>query len=335
MTMREFMEDRLGHYVVQAVFAVAAVLFLYHTGTAAGIIILLTCISTVLFVCGQAYEYAVCRARIKELESIMEGLDKKYLFAECVPRARSAYERRLMEFSVRAGRAMIRAVSDAEASGRQYREYVESWVHEIKTPITAAMLIGRNADSETRKKLMPELAQIEAHVERALYYARAESAEKDFIVAKTDLAEIAGQAVDNHRALFMYSGVRIEMNVTEQAVYTDVKWAAFIVGQLLQNAVRYRSMNPVISLSADRTEKCVRLIIRDNGIGIPAHELLRVYDRGFTGSNGRIRGGSTGMGLYLCRRLAACLEMELRIASQEGEGTEVEILFPGQPVSGC
>ena len=113
-------------------------------------------------------------------------------------------------------------------------------------------------------------------------------------------------------------------------VYTDEKWAVFILGQLLQNAARYRGPEPVITLSAKPLGKQVQLTVTDNGIGIPAHELPRVFDRGFTGSNGRSRGGSTGMGLYLCRKLAVFLELELRMDSQEGAGTTVTLTFPAK-----
>ena len=123
------------------------------------------------------------------------------------------------------------------------------------------------------------------------------------------------------------SGVRVETEGLDCTIYTDEKWAVFILGQLLQNASRYRGTEPVITLSAKPLGKQVQLVVRDNGIGIPAHELTRVFDRGFTGSNGRSRGGSTGMGLYLCKKLASFLDLGLHIASQEGEGTAVTLTF--------
>ena len=219
------------------------------------------------------------------------------------------------------------AVSDAKAAQREYREYVEQWVHEIKAPITAARLICRELDGKTRRKLMAELAQIEAHVERALFYARAENPEQDCLLRQVDLGKIAAQAIENHRSLLIQSGVRVETEGLDCTIYTDEKWAVFILGQLLQNASRYRGTEPVIPLTAKPLGKQVQLVVRDNGIGIPAHELTRVFDRGFTGSNGRSRGGSTGMGLYLCKKLASFLDLGLHIASQEGEGTAVTLTF--------
>ena len=330
MTFGEFLSDRLGRLIFHGAVIAAALVFLLLTGTQSGVATLLLVILALIFVLEQGIDFLKCRARLEELETIMAGLDKKYLFAECVPQARNTYERRLLELLRRAGRHMVQAVSDAEAAQKEYREYVESWVHEIKTPITAAGLICRSAEPEVRRKLSPELAQIEAHVERALFYARAESPEKDFIVRQTDLAEITAQALNQHRTILMQNGVQIETVDLSQTVYTDGKWTAFIIGQLLQNAVRYRGEQPTITLCAKQIGQQVRLVVQDNGIGIPAHELPRVFDRGFTGSNGRSRGGSTGMGLYLCRRLADCLQIDLQITSEVGTGTTVSLTFPAK-----
>ncbi len=315
---------------MQILFAAAAAVFLLSTGTQAGVIVILLITWGLVLLCVQFVNYFQIRCRLRELESIMEELDEKYLFFECIPNSSDACQRRMLELFRRAGKSMLEAVSDAQAAQREYREYVESWVHEIKTPITAAELFCRSAEPSLRQKLSRELAQIESHVERALFYARAESPEKDFIVRRTNLEDIVTQAISQHRTLLISSGIRVETENLEHTVYTDSKWTIFILGQLLQNAARYRGDDPVITLSAQTLGRQVQLTVQDNGIGIPAHELSRVFDRGFTGSNGRSRGGSTGMGLYLCRRLADSLEINLQIASQEGAETTVTITFPAR-----
>lgn len=336
MTFREFLSDRLDRLLLQGVCAAAAFFFLRAAGTQSGVLVILFLALLPVFCAVQLSDFFRRRARLRELEAILDGLDRKYLFAECVPPARSLYERRLLELTRRAGRSMTEAVSDAQAGQKEYREYVEQWVHEIKAPITAARLICRELDGAVRRKLTGELARIEAHVERALFYARAESPERDCVIRRTELEEIVAQAVGGHRTLLIQNGVRVETSGLDSSVWTDGKWAAFILGQLLQNAARYRGEQPVISISARPLGKQVRLTVADNGIGIPAHELPRVFDRGFTGSNGRARSGrspasgSTGMGLYLCKKLAGFLELGLEIASQEGKGTAVTLTFPAR-----
>lgn len=330
MSAREFFSDRLGRLALETAAMAAAGVFLFATGTPPGVLTLLFIAWALFFAGVQTVDYLRCRARLAELAAILDGLDQKHLFAECLPKPCDVYERRLFELMRRAGRAMIGAVSDAQAAQREYRAYIESWVHEIKTPMTAARLICRSADADTRRKLSRELAQIDAHVERALFYARAESPEKDFLIRQTLLSQLAAQAIGHHQTLLLQSGVRIETEGLEHTVYTDEKWVVFMVGQLLQNAVRYRGERPVITLSARQLGRQTQLMVSDNGIGIPAHELPRVFERGFTGSNGRARGGSTGMGLYLCRRLAGFLEIELHIRSDEGRGTCVTLTFPAK-----
>ncbi len=330
MTLREFLSDRLKRIALQVICAGLATLFLFATGTQPGVLVIFLIVFLLVFLTVNMFDFFQQRARLLELKSILDGLDRKYLFTECVPQPKGLFERRLFDLTRLAGRDMTGAVSDAQASQREYREYVERWVHEIKAPLTAARLICRELDGDTRRKLTAELSQIEAHVERALFYARAENPEQDCLFRQIELEKIAVQAIENHRSLLIQNGIRVEMENMNCAVYTDEKWAVFILGQLLQNAARYRGSEPVITLSAKLLGRQAQLIVHDNGIGIPAHELPRVFERGFTGSNGRIRGGSTGIGLYLCRKLAVFLELELRMDSQEGAGTTVTLTFPAK-----
>ena len=245
MTLGEFLSDRLLRIMIQLLCVTLAGLFLWATGTQPGVLVILILALLLVFAAVQLSDFFRQRARLRELEAILDGLDQKYLFADCVPSPKKLYERRLFDLNRRAGRAMTGAVSDAQASQREYREYVEQWVHEVKTPITAARLICRELDGDTRRKLTGELARIEEHVERALFYARAESPERDCVICQTGLSELVTQAVGNHRTLLIQSGVRVETEGLERSVYTDEKWAVFILGQLLQNAARYRSEDQI------------------------------------------------------------------------------------------
>ena len=332
MKVSEFFADHFAKLLIKIIFAAATAFLLLVTGTQPGIIVILGIIWSLMFIGGQVVNFFWHRSRFRELEEIMEGLDKKYLFAECVRTGKTIYERELFDLFRRAGRSMISAVSDAEASKKEYREYVESFVHEVKTPITAANLICRGVDEKNRRKLSYELAQIEAHVERVLFYARAENTQKDFLIREESLGDLVAQTLGEYKTFLIASGVRVETKELEQIVFTDRKWTVFLLGQLLQNSARYRRDEPVVVIEAESMAQeadgsLVQLTVRDNGIGIPVHELPRVFDRGFTGSNGRAKGGSTGMGLYLCRRLADSLGIGLEIVSECGVGTSVLLTF--------
>ena len=143
MTLREFLSDRLGRIVLWMICAGLAAVFLCATGTQPGILAILLIVFLMVFLTVNLFDFFQQRARLLELKSILDGLDRKYLFTECVPQPKGLYERRLFDLIRRAGRAMNGAVSDARASQREYREYVERWVHEIKAPITASRLICR------------------------------------------------------------------------------------------------------------------------------------------------------------------------------------------------
>ncbi len=330
MTVKEFILDRLDRIIFHIALLFALFAFLLLTGTQLGIVTLLLIVCLLIFLPALLCDFWRTKKRLNELQAIMRELDQRYLFFECASNPHDLYERKLFDLLRLSGKSMIETVSDARAAGKEYREYIEQWVHEIKTPITAAKLVCRNIDSDTRRKLSQELAQIDAHVERALFYARAENPEKDFIISKTALSAICDGAIQAHRTLLIQNDIRVETENLDEIVYTDGKWVTFMIGQLLQNAARYRSAEPVIALSAKKLGRQVQLSVRDNGIGIPAHELPRVFDRGFTGRNGRSRGGSTGMGLYLCKRLADALEIGLQIQSAAGTGTCVTLTFPAE-----
>ena len=153
MTLREFLSDRLDRLLLQGICAAVAAFFLYATGTQSGVLAILFLALLLVFITVQLADFFRRRARLRELESILDSLDRKYLFTECVPPPQNLYERRLFDLTRRAGRDMTGAVSDAQAAQREYREYVERWVHEIKAPITAARLICRDLDGDTRRKL--------------------------------------------------------------------------------------------------------------------------------------------------------------------------------------
>lgn len=355
MTFHEYISDHLGKIILQILVMTSVSLILHATGTQSGVIVLLLVILLLVWITVLVIDFIKCRSHLKELENIMSGLDQKYLFIECIPQPQTAYERQLFGLMRLSYKSMLGAVSDAQSAGREYREYIESWVHEIKSPITAAKLISHSLEAEAGRRLTQELMQIEAHVERALFYARAENPERDFIIREVSLEEIVTKTIETYRTLLIQSNISIETENLNHQIYTDSKWACFILGQLLQNAARYKKSSSaglqdsshelegyhgishasandtcVINISAVSDACFLVLTVSDNGIGIPAHELPRVFDRGFTGSNGHARGGSTGMGLYLCRKLSGLLSIDLQITSVEHQGTRVTLSFPAK-----
>ena len=172
-----------------------------------------------------------------------------------------------------------------------------------------------------------ENQKIENLVEQVLYYARMEKVYQDFYIRETNLQEIAQEVLRRNRLLLIGKKVRAEVSCPHR-VYTDGKWIAFILNQMVLNSVKYCGELPEFLITTQPFEKGILLILADNGRGIPGEDLPRIFDKGFTGSNGRAGEGATGMGLYLCRRLCEKLGVGIRAQSVPGSGTRMILEFP-------
>lgn len=220
-----------------------------------------------------------------------------------------------------AERAML--VSEARAAKDEMTDYYTLWAHQIKTPIAAMHLLLDSGDlNESRPEIYNELMRIEQYTEMALHYLRLESISSDMLLAEYELCGIVKQALKKYAGTFCLKQLTLDFWEFEMTVITDRKWLLFVVEQLLSNAVKYTKKGG-ISIYADG---CT-LVIADSGIGIAAEDLPRIFERGFTGYNGRMDRKSTGIGLYLCRQVTRQLGHTLTAASRIGVGTEIRISF--------
>lgn len=198
--------------------------------------------------------------------------------------------------------------------------YFTMWTHQIKTPITAMSLALRELDTEESRELSEYLQRIEQYVEMALCYVRLDSDTSDFVIRHYPLDGIIKQAVRKFSQQFIRRRIKLIYEPTETEVLTDEKWLLFVIEQLISNALKYTKNGSVeITLKPEKV-----LSIRDTGIGIAPEDLPRVFERGFTGNNGRADKKATGIGLYLCRRICKALGHEIEIRSDKN-GTEVFI----------
>ena len=211
---------------------------------------------------------------------------------------------------------------------QEYKDYVETWAHEIKTPIAVSKLIMENNRSDITRSLSEEMDKLEGFVDQMLYYSKSSSLQEDYTIREVSLKTLVMGAVKRHAKLMIAEQVTPRFTDLDCQVLTDSKWMDFILGQIISNAVKYRSeeRKPEIAFSAVREGKTVTLSIADNGIGIPPEDVGRVFKKGFVGVNGRKSAKSTGMGLYLCDILCRKLGTELSVASR-GEGTVVSLKF--------
>lgn len=199
--------------------------------------------------------------------------------------------------------------------------YYTAWVHQIKTPIAAMRLLLQDADTDEQRALLEQVQSVEQYVEMVLGYLRLESPSSDYVIRNYALDDIVRQAVRKYASQFIRRKLRLEYAPLNVSVITDEKWLLFVIEQVLSNALKYtRSGSVSITLEAPKT-----LCIRDTGIGIAPEDLPRVFEKGYTGSNGRTDKRATGIGLYLCRRILEKLGHTIAITSEVGVGTTVRI----------
>ena len=265
----------------------------------------------------------------KELLARLESLDQKYLITEMIERPDFLEGKLLYDVMIQVNKSMNDRLASYRRASNDYREYIETWVHEVKTPIASSRPMIENNKNEVTRSLETEISRIEGYVEQALFYTRSNSVEKDYIIKKVNLKEMISSCVKKNARALIESRISVQMQDLEEDVFTDAKWIDFIVGQILSNSIKYRrDQDPQIKIFAEKKENSNRLSICDNGIGIPPQDIRRVFEKGFTGENGRRFTRSTGMGLYLCKKLCEKLGLSISLTSQVGQGTLIEILFP-------
>lgn len=280
-------------------------------------LIALVYLTIILFWLGIGYWTA--RRRILKLEKILDELPEKYLLGEVMPVPTNEVEKQYYRIMKEVSRSAIGAVEAAKKEKEEYCDYVESWIHEIKTPLTACSLILDN-EGDVRK-IRRELKRADNLTESILYYARMRTAEKDTQIKEFHVADMIEEAIKSQMELLIAAKISVEPE-GDFTVHSDSKSLTFILKQLLINCGKYC---PGCHIHI-RAEQGV-ITVWDNGIGIPSHELSRVTERGFTGSNGRKLGGSTGMGLYIVHELCERLGITMQIESVQGEFTRVILSF--------
>ena len=217
-------------------------------------------------------------------------------------------------------------------SHEQYRTYIEQWIHEIKTPIAASKLLLASLHGESAMTLKGEMERIESQVELALYAARSTNLERDYTIREEPLLTLVQGACRTNTRLLIARGVSLRFSIDEHlTVLTDKQWCNFMISQIVVNAAKYDATNLTFSAWEEDVDtaqgRCI-LEISDNGCGIPAADVPRVFEYGFVGEVGRAHGSATGMGLYLVGLMAGKLGCGVLLASEEGVGTRVRLSFP-------
>lgn len=262
------------------------------------------------------------------LLSNIEKLDKAYYVLEMVEEP-SFYEGKILYQALYdINKSMRENVKELQIQTEDFKEYIEMWIHEVKIPISSLILMSHNHPDKFDKNSKEQIRRIENYVEQVLYYVRQEFSEKDYLINSVSLKKVISNVALKNKNDFLENKIDLIVSNVDYEVYTDSKWLEFILNQIIGNSIKYKDKkNAYIKINVVEDENKSILEIEDNGMGISEQDLPFVFEKSFTGSNGRKKVKSTGMGLYIVKNLCTKLGHPIWIESKENEITKVSIIF--------
>lgn len=289
-------------------------------------------ISGFLFLISGIYDFVCYVAAYNKLYYVLQNPEEIYAR---LPESKGLLEELYTEIIWEMDERRRKLLSTLYEQEKERKDYYSMWVHQIKTPIQAARLLLERDEikgMEAAKGLEQEIFKTEQYVEMVLYYLRCQSMSDDLLLKEYDLSTMVKQAIKKYALLFIHNNLSVHMDSIEIPVLTDEKWFGFVLEQILSNAVKYTKQGGVTIYLKDCKEyqgipifAC--LVIEDSGIGIREEDLPRIFEKGFTGFNGRLDRKSTGIGLYLCKEILKKLVIPIQVESKAGKGTKVSLYF--------
>lgn len=326
MKFSEYVRDKW--FAISAGFLTCflAAQFLWIMGTDKLVITVVAVLYFLGLFCTACYDCFRKKQYYDHLESTWQELEEKSYLSEIIEEPDFYDGRLLYRIIKRNGKYLNDVIADQQLEMMEYKNYVQNWAHEIKTPIAVEHLIIDNHRGPLTSSLEEEVEKIESYVEQMLYYTKSGSLESDYIIQPASLKHMVMEVIRKNTKMMVAAGILPRLENLDHEILTDTKWMVFILGQIVTNAVKYSdsSKKSCIFFRAEETAgNMVEFTVEDNGIGIPACDLSRVFQKGFTGENGRVVQKSTGMGLYLCKKLCDKMDIPLAIRSKQGEGTKL------------
>lgn len=329
MSLKDYLKSRGSVIFINIISLITLVVFLFSVGNtfeSIKIVVITWFIVLILFF---TYEYKKRKSYFDEVLRAADNLDKKYLISEIIDKPPYIDAQPYYYLLKKSSKSMREEINIIKNQRKDYKEYIEQWIHEVKTPISSIKLIEENNKSNVSRQVLQQLENIDAYVEQALFYARSEDVEKDYLIKEISMQECVNKVIIRNKQLLILNRINIEIENIDKTIYCDSKWLEFIINQIIINSAKYRTQkSPTIKIYTRDVKNGIQLVMEDNGIGIPQNEINRVFEKGFTGNQGRINSKSTGIGLYLCKKLCDKLGLLISISSKENIYTKVMITFP-------
>ncbi|MGB4984374.1 MAG: sensor histidine kinase [Erysipelotrichaceae bacterium] len=258
----------------------------------------------------------------------LDELKEKYLISEIMKKSEFVEEEILQDILRLTTKSMNDKISQYQHNNEEYGDYIETWIHEIKLPIATISLLCENNKNEITKDIEIELRRIDSFVEQALYYAKGNALEKDYLVKRCNLDSLVKATIKKESKSLILAKANFKFEDLNKDVYCDIKWLTFILTQIISNSIKYKKEELILSFYTTESKDNIILHIEDNGVGINEQDIDRVFNKGFTGENGRQVTKSTGIGLYLFKKLCSKMNLDITISSTFDVGTIVSITFP-------
>ena len=329
MKFGSFLKDRLYSIIIAlfCYFIILLVLLAYKSDKA--IVIVITIILLVTYILLFLTDFFRKQKFYTDLLTNIDNLDKAYLVLETLNRPEFYEGELLCQALYEIDKSMNENVRIEKEQLLDNKEYIEMWIHEVKRPLASLVLTLNNQKNILDRKTKNILKRLEDYVDQVLYYVRSENAEKDYFIKEVDLSKVIKNVGIKNMDDLLDNKVEFIVDKTNYKVFTDSKWLEFILNQIINNSIKYKRNidNSYIKIYVKDNLDTTVLIIEDNGIGIKTSDIRQVFDKTFTGTNGREKTTSTGMGLYIAKNLCKKLGHKIEIESKENEYTRVFITF--------
>ena len=329
MKFRSYLKDRFYSIIIAlfCYFIILLVLLAYKSDKS--IVIVITIILIVTYIILFLIDYFRKQKFYTDLLANIDSLDKAYLVLETLNRPEFYEGKLLYQALYEINKSMNENVRIEEEQLLDNKEYIEMWIHEVKRPLASLVLTLNNHENILDRKTKNILKRLEDYVDQVLYYVRSENAEKDYFIKEIDLSKVIKNVGIKNMDDLLDNKVDFMVDKINYKVLTDSKWLEFILNQIINNSIKYKRNidNSYIKIYIKDDLDTTTLIIEDNGIGIKNSDIRQVFDKTFTGSNGREKSTSTGMGLYIAKNLCKKLGHKIEIQSKENEYTKVFITF--------
>ncbi|MBR2283813.1 MAG: sensor histidine kinase [Ruminococcus sp.] len=322
MKLTDYLKDRLTAYLIYGTSWVLVLIFMAAFRISFQAIIIVSLILLLAIIFAELWGYFRKKGYYDKLLHCLDELDKKYLLSEMTDNPDFLDGRILYEVMQETNKSMCEHIAEYRRENKEFREYIELWVHEIKLPVASVQLMCHN---DNNAKYSEQLKRIDDYIENVLYYARSGNAEKDYIIKPVSLKRTFADIAVKNREELQERNITLQTDNLDIDVMTDGKWLGFILGQLMGNSMKYEASE--ISVTAEDFPDKTILHFRDNGCGIPESDLPYIFDKTFTGENGRTHKKSTGMGLHIVKKLCDKLGHGVAAKSIQGEYTEIIITF--------